>query len=332
MKALWMSMILSSVSALGPSAAWARESCGPLFEKEYAMNGRIEVEASALKGPKASDYAARITKIDSLLTNLIRPNETNVVVHDLMMFSSFSPVELTVYVGLRPGSDMGKKHENVNQTTLTHEYGHAIFETNLRAQIPGFKEISLRMHENSNDRFVPAILHLGFHELFADAVTLVTTKNPEALPELLSMRRKSKKQLEAEYEFQTKTAPPEDRPYGVEEQMPISKKYSREVLSLRGMRDGYSHHVQQKWQELIQDEYVRIDPYFIFLPARWHLWQVVKTRIDSENYQKTILVKVFGILKEEMIYAHFKYPETLSAADIEAINLRIIKKLDAALL
>jgi hypothetical protein len=329
MKALWMSMILSSVSALGPSLVWANGTCGPLFAMEYAMNGRVMVEEGALSGPTASTYAAMITKIDSFLSGLARPTETNFVVHDMMMFSSFNPIEAIVYVGLRPVEGMNQKHENINLTTLIHEYGHAILEKNLRAQIPGFAKISLQMHNNSNEKFVPFIIHSGLHELFADAVTLVTTKNPDALPELLMLDRKAQKQFEKELWLEKKKA--KDPSSEQEEHSPIPKEYSRETLALRGMSDGNSHHAYQKWQELLQDEFVRIDPYFIFLPTRWHLWQTVKTRIDSPNYQRKILGKIFPIIREEMNNIHLKAPENLSAAEIEAINLRLIQKIDEAL-
>lgn len=331
MKAFWMSMILSSVSALGPSAAWANGTCGPFFGEDgvdYAMNGRVIVEARALGGPKASEYAATLTKIDSLLGNLKSPYDANIVVHDMMIFSSFNPIEWRVYVGLRPTDLMGQKHKNVNLTTLAHEYGHAIFEKNLRDQIPNYTEISIRMHNNSNERLVPYIIHVGMHELFSDAVTLVTTKNPDSLPELLSLDRKDQEQFDKELWMEKKRAAKDE--VGVEHS-PVPKNYSREKLALRGMSDGNSRHAYEKWQELIQDEFVRLDPYFIFLPARWHLWQLVKTRIDSPRYRREILGKVFPILKEEMNNIHLKSPETLSAAEIEAINHRIKQKLEEAL-
>lgn len=332
MRALWMSMILSSASALGPSAALAHNLCAEFFTTEYAALGRIEVEPRAVTGPKASEYADTLHRIDQVLGNLKAPAEANVVVHDSMLFSSFNPKAFTVYVGLRPGSVMGEKHQNINMVTLAHEYGHATLETNLRAQIPNFKKLSLKVLENSDETSVQAIIYTGLHEFFADALTLVTTKNPKALSELLSRSRKSKKQLEAEYLHLKKTAPPEDQPDGVEEQIPQIKKYSREAMSLRDMSNGFNHLQHQKWQEILKDEYVRMDPYFILLPARWHLWQSIETRIDSKNYQKEILGKVFQIVKKEMEYIIPDQQEKLSASDVEMLNQRIIRKLDEALL
>ncbi|MNL49541.1 hypothetical protein D3C87_1724850 [compost metagenome] len=116
-----------------------------------------------------------------------------------------------------------------------------------------------------------------------------------------------------------------------ENQSPVPKEYTRETLALRGMSDGNSRHAYQKWQELIQDEFVRIDPYFIFLPTRWHLWQQVKTRIDSPGYQRKILSKIFPILKEEMNKIHLSAPETLSVAEIETLNRRLMERLEEAL-
>lgn len=331
MRAFWMSMILSSVGALGPSHAQASRFCEDIFGSEYALNGRVKVESSALQGPRAEEYATTVQKIDSLLNGLKIPTETNIVIHDQMMFSSFNAMDSAVYVGLRPGNVMGRKHPKINMITLTHEYGHAILEKNLGSAIPEFTAFSKKQFDNSNDRDPQLILHTALHELFADSVTLVATKNPEALTELLSMRRKSKKQLQKEFEHLQKTAEPDDVPFAPEEQMPLSGKYSREQMSLRSMSHGYDHLQYKKWKEMIGDEFVRMDPYFILLPARWHLWQAVKTRIESPNYQQAILKKVFPLIKSEMESVIQHAPESLTVEGIEALNQRLMRQLDEVL-
>jgi hypothetical protein len=318
-------MILSSVSVFGLSVAGAAGICSDLFD-------RIEVDPSAVSGPKASEYSEVLDRVDSLLGNLQAPTESKVTVDDQMIFSSFRQSDFSVHVGLRP-AELGKKHPKANFTTLTHEYGHAILEKNLREHIPNFKEASLKAESNSDLSYVPGIIYTGLHELFADSVVLVATKNPEALYELNSMRRKSLFLLKQEYETLKKITPPEefylDNP---REPMPLPSKYTREDMILRNMKHGSDHRLHQKWQEFIQDEFVRMDPYFILLPARWHLWQVVKTRISSENYQRAILTKIFPIFRKEMKQMLENPPESLSASDIEILNYRIIRQIDEALI
>ncbi|WP_374076451.1 hypothetical protein [Bdellovibrio bacteriovorus] len=180
MRASGLAIVLSLVGVFCSSSAFAQR-CESLFSSEYALKGRVEVEASALKGPKAEEYAKTLLEIESLLAPLEIPSETSVRIGTAFRASSFNAGDFRVYVGLRPDS-MGKMHPKVNQVTLAHEYGHAIFEKNLLKDLESYKNIKQDA--------------LTLEKLLEDTIAMVSTRDPKAISDLLTSREKSEKAKE----------------------------------------------------------------------------------------------------------------------------------------
>ncbi|AFY03407.1 hypothetical protein [Bdellovibrio bacteriovorus] len=342
----WMTITLAVLSAFAPGSLWAfGEKCGPIFASEYAKQGQIEVRPSGQKGPPAKDYAHTVDKINTLLGDLAVPHEVQIHVDSAFIFSTFNAQTYLISVGVRP-EKMGKKHPAINQNTLMHEYAHAVFEKNMTLKSSSYKtlreeQISLHTREENlhqqNDLLMlerdkltdPALrqdmdkkiydiikeidsiaerrkeisahwsLRSAVHELFADSLSIVATKDPKAMSKVLKSTAES-------YHPHTST-----------------------VLQLRDFTEGRHHLSRQRWKK----EYPFYsqfggDLYYAFLPARWELWQIVKTRIGSANYQRTVIPKVFAILERHLSAELNKGPEELKPRgfkDLEALNQRIIE-------
>ncbi|AHZ85617.1 hypothetical protein Bb109J_c3583 [Bdellovibrio bacteriovorus] len=346
MKLRWMTITLAVLSAFAPGSLWAfGEKCGPVFASEYAKLGQIEVKPSGQKGPPANDYARTVDKIHSLMGDLAIPHEVQIQIDSAFIFSTFNAESYQISVGVRPDK-MGKKHPAINQNTLMHEYAHAVFEKNMTLRSPGYKtlreeQISLHAREDNlhatNDALMaeqakatdPAVrqeldkkiyeiikeidavaerrkelsahwsLRSAVHELFADSLSMVVTKDPKSMSSVL------------------KSAGENYRPH------------SSTVLQFRDFTEGRHHLSRQRWKK----EYPFYsqfggDLYYAFLPARWELWQIVKTRIGGDNYQRTVIPKVFAILEKHLSLELNKGPEELKPRgfkDLEALNQRIIE-------
>lgn len=304
MSSFWMSIILSGLSAFVPAVAHAgfASSCASIFASEYTLEGRIEVTPKGQSGPKAADYALTLKKADALLGDLLIPKETTVEVGNLFIFSNFDPKEFTIYIGVRPDS-MGKKHPNINQNSLVHEYGHAILEKNLINKVPDYQKQMTAIRDSASNGTSPAeLIQIALHEFFADAVAVLTTKNPNAVSEVL-----------------------------YDSSRPL-KKFSYNDFSLRRQTDGKNPQALQQWRELLKTEEIRQDPGFILLPSRWRFWQLIKTRIDGERYQKQVLTKIFPHLEKE-IKALLLNPtlKTATPQEIESLNQRLIQHLNEVL-
>lgn len=342
----WMTITLAVLSAFAPGSLWAfGEKCGPVFASEYAKRGQIEVKPSGQKGPPAKDYAHTVDKINSLLGDLAIPHEVQIQVDSAFIFSTFNAQSYQISVGVRPDK-MGKKHPAINQNTLMHEYAHAVFEKNMTLKSANYKtlreeQISLHTREEllheRNDllmaeqekitdpvlrqdmdkkiyeviKEIDAIaerrkelsahwsLRSAVHELFADSLSMVAAKDPKAMSSVL------------------KSAGEKYRPH------------TSTVLQLRDFTEGRHHLSRQRWKKE-HSFYSQFggDLYYAFLPARWELWQIVKTRIGSDNYQRTLIPKVFAILERHLSVELNKSAEELKPRgfkDLEALNQRIIE-------
>lgn len=305
-------MTLAALSLFAPLSGQATfaEKCGPLFSSEYALKGRLEVLPSALAGPKPLEYAQTLEKVHEILGPLQPPLETRITIDRAFIFSSFNAENFTLSVGLRP-EKMGPKHPSINQHTLIHEYGHAVFEKNLMLGLESYRHLrreylelqerQATLEKKANELGKHWRIRSAAHELFADVIALATTKDPKAIEQVLGDR--------------------------TEKYAPHS---SRELL-LRDFAAGHHHKSYQTWKKE-SPFYVGFagDLYYAFLPARWELWNLAKTRIESDNYRRKLAPKVFDILVRHLSEAFAKNPADLGAKgfkDIEALNERIIEDL-----
>lgn len=341
----WLTITLAALGAFAPVSLWAyAEKCGPLFTSEYSEGGRIEVLPSGSKGPKATEYSESLKRVNLLLGDLLVPHEVTVSVDHVFMFSTYSFEQNIISVGIRPDS-MGKKHPSVNLNTLVHEYGHAIFEKNLMNTTPIYralreslveiersqhllelevstfnqhlkaeqdvlekeslqthiKDLKLEIHRLEvlkESKMNHWNIRAAVHELFADIVAVTASKNPRALRDTLN-------NIEDRYDGQY-------------------KEHSSVLLNLRNFADGAHHKNRQTWNKehakIVQDQG---DIYYAFLPARWEFWQLVKGRIESPNYQKEVIPKVFSILEK-----HLNAELEKSAAELRPSGFKNIEELN----
>lgn len=345
MRVSGLATVLSLMGVFCSSSAFAQR-CESLFSSEYALKGRVEVEASALKGPKAEEFAKTLLEIESFLAPLEIPTETGVRVGTAFRVSSFNAGDFQVYVGLRPDS-MGKMHPKVNQVTLAHEYGHAIFEKNLlkdlesyksikqdaltleklledtvaeaksmayRADVTFNKEKKKELENRAMDKALEAValsekmkafrkywaIRSAHHELFADTIALVTTRDPKAVSDLLTSREKSEK----------------------------AKEHSSADINRRDFTDGRHHLNEQRWvkEHPLFSGFLG-DVYYAFLPARWELWKITKNKIKSDNYRKALPYKVFSILERNLSESFVRNPNELGNGfkDLQKMNEQIIE-------
>lgn len=316
----WLKKVLALAGIIAPLQSGAfMPACGPVFSMEYAADGRVEVKPPAQHGPKAAEYAKVLEQVDALLGPLSPATSALISVDNAFVFSVFDPTTFRISVGLRPAY-MGPKHPAHNFTTLIHEYGHAVFETNMLMRNKKFQKLyaefsslekrieqtegSLRDTLRSRQAKLLPLWNLrgAFHELFADVVTLTATKDPKALQSVLRDSRES-------YD-----------------------KHSAPELLLRDFTDGRHSQALRVWKKELQHRVLEgEDPYFAFLPVRWEIWKLSRNHIKSENYQKTLIPKVYEILERH--YMHLLEsgePQKIGRGgfdNIEVINQRIVEDL-----
>lgn len=346
---MYLKRLVIFFAALSPFAsgsvyAFGGEQCGPIFSSNYALNGRIEVRPSALYGPAAADFAKTILQVDSLLAPLQPATEARVFIDNVFAFSLFDARDFSISVGLRP-SAMGNKHPAINQNILIHEYSHAVFEKNLMRDLESYKHLrqenlellnkedilhaeadalgeqaswatgteQIRLKTLAEEKRAEAMfvtkrlqqltsfwnLRSGLHELFADSVTLATTRDPRSISDLLKNAEQR------------------------------SRDHSPEELLLRDFGDGRHHLNRAAWkkEQNLESKYAT-DVYYAFLPARWELWKLAKSRLKSDNYRKNLIPKVFEILERNLSEILTKKPDEigpLGIKEIERVNQQIIE-------
>ncbi len=333
---LWAGMGLFCPSL----AKAAAPECSGLFSSEYDLKGRIEVQAAVVGQLPITAYAKRLAEIDALLGNLAPATDSPILVGTEFRASSYALATKKIYLGLRT-PEMGKKNSEINLNVLAHEYGHAVFEKNLQKDLESYQvlikeiikvesqiaqatEMNKRLTYRADvtlDKSMKADLlalakdkaddlqilwkrykgiqgywsvRSALHELFADAVSLAVTKDPKSIERVLSNKEERYKQ------------------------------HSSHDIILRDMTDGRNHKNVQTWN---RDAWLHTkiggDIYYAFLPARWALWKVSKSRIGGEQYRKEFLTKVFTILERHL-------SETLarSADDIGYKGFKNIEKMN----
>ena len=321
------STIFSSVSQ---AETWA-EACGPIFSSTFELQGRIEMSRSIQDVLPSSEYARSILRVDGLLGELIIPRGVPITIGKGFIFSSFDTVRQQVFVGIRP-QEMGFKNPAVNIHTLNHEYGHAIFEMNLLQRSPEFrlfrekyiqneKEIDVLQMEinrlenevNVKPELQETVVKLkaqlklmkkqhraelgkynftsGLHEIFADLTAVIAAKDPRAIE---------------------KIARKQDETY---------KAHSSDTLKLRDFSEGEHHLSRQRWQKE-HPFYAQFagDVYYAFLPVRWEIWSLIKTRMHGAEYEKALLGKVFTILQKHL-ESGLQNPQKLGSKGFDSIDL-----------
>ncbi|UXR65783.1 hypothetical protein EZJ49_05910 [Bdellovibrio bacteriovorus] len=308
----WLKKVLALAGIFAPIQAVAI-LCGPVFSMEYGAHGRVEIKPSAQHGPKATEYAKILEHVDGLLGPLSPATSSVVSVDNIFIFSVFDPTTFRISVGLRPAR-MGAKHPAHNFTTLIHEYGHAVFETNMLLRNKSFQKLfadfsalekSSELMDLSSHKLTPYWnLRGAFHELFADVVTLAATKDPKALHNVLRDSRESYDKISE--------------------------------LLLRDFSDGRHGEARRLWKNAYQQRVIEEgDIYFALLPARWEIWKLARNHIKSENYQRNLIPAVYEVLeKHYMQILESGNPQELGRSgfdNIEVINQRLIEDLQKAL-
>ncbi|NUN04494.1 MAG: hypothetical protein HUU57_01920 [Bdellovibrio sp.] len=306
-KALRLLTFLSLASAFCSPVARAAEStnsCSRVFAFEYALGGRLQID------PRAEDlaepietYAQIITRIDADIAPLLAPTETKIKIDTAHIFSAFDDRDFSVSVGVRP-PDFQPFSKKANRNILIHEYGHAIFEKNLVANSPEYREmrkygLALEKELLANDMLLKKLqkqndksaewstavaennrlkklaedfinlkrVRYAYHEVFADTLVWITTKNPKAIRE------------------------------GLENLATPAQENSVASLQMRDMDAGLDPLNMQTWKEKMEFVvFVNSDLYFPFLPVRWELWSLSKDKIHDEAYRKSLPDKVFRVL------------------------------------
>lgn len=357
-----VAIFCAGLSLFCPLLGRAESTCSAIFSSEYALQGRIEIQGSVVGKLSASSVVKRISEVDKLLGSLASPSESKITIGPDMERSSFDAVSREIYIGLRPLS-RGAKNPEINLNTLAHEYGHAIFEKNLLKNSENYKylkeqyilaqnkiteaaaelqtwnfryEVTFNKDEkalltkkakekvgemllwvarkNTLERYWN--VRTSLHELFADAVALVVTQDPKAISAVVWDSKKN------------------------------YKKYSHDKLLLRDMTEGRSHESMQTWNESVSlvsalpvgelkpNEKQKFnlkqagDPYYAFLPARWELWDVSKSRLGGELYRQQMLRKIFAILEKNLAEVLKQPADSLGPKgfqNIEKLNQQLIE-------
>lgn len=323
----FFSMLLTSVSQ---ADTWG-EACGPIFSSTFELQGRIEVARSVQDILPSSEYAQAILHVDGLLGDLVIPKTVPITIGKGFIFSSFDSVRHQVFVGIRP-QEMGSKNPNINIHTLNHEYGHAIFEMNLldrSSEFRAFREkyiqsekqidtlqsnISrLEKEAESNVELQADVLKLkedlkklkknhrlelgkynftsGLHEVFADLTAVLAAKDPRAIEKI------------------------------ARKQSDTYKPHSSDALKLRDFSEGEHHLSRQRWDKE-HPFYTQFagDVYYAFLPVRWEIWSLMKSRMHGPEYEKALLGKVFAVLQKHLEDG-LRNPSKLGSKGFDSINL-----------
>ncbi len=341
-KALRLLTFLSLVSAFCSSVAWAQESvnsCSRIFAFEYALGGRMQLDPRAEELAEPVEvYAEIIKKIDKDIAPLLAPTETKIKIDTAHIFSAFDDRDFSVSVGVRP-LEFQPFSKKANRNILIHEYGHAVFEKNLVANSPEYREmrkygVALEKELVANDVLVRKLqkqadrgpewttviaeqnrlkklaedfinlkrLRYAYHEVFADALVWASTTNPKAI-------RQGAENLAA----------------------PVAE-YSVESLQMRDLDAGLDPHNMQLWKDKLElIVFIKSDIYFPFLPVRWELYSLSKDKMHDENYRKALPNKVFKILLRNFVEDLEQSPKAFDtrgkAEEIIRLNEKIIHDL-----
>lgn len=324
------SLFLMVLSPVSQADTWG-EACGPIFSSTFELQGRIEIARSVSEILPSSEYAQAILQVDGLLGDLVIPAAVPITIGKGFIFSSFDSARHQVFVGIRP-QEMGAKNPHINIHTLNHEYGHAIFEMNLLKRSSEFRRFrdSYIQSEKQIDTLQSEISRLekeaeikvelrtevtklkedlkvikkvhrlelgkynfssGLHEVFADLTAVLAAKDPRAIEKI------ARKQSET------------------------YKPHSSDALKLRDFSEGEHHLSRQRWDKE-HPFYTQFagDVYYAFLPVRWELWNLMKSRMHGPEYEKALLGKVFAVLQKHLEDG-LRNPSKLGSKGFDSINL-----------
>ena len=289
-------ILLLLLSTPMAKAEVARPLCTSIFStnSELRIQKKIQIDLNVVtQAPKAEEFQKTLSEIDQLLGPLAIPEKVEVSVGKNLIFSGFNFSNFKIFVGLKQDRARNS-HPRLNQFTLAHEYGHAIFEENLLRDSPEFKLFRENLLKAGPGMWPSQgmIINNAYHEFFADAMALIWSRDPKVMSKLL---------------------PPKE-----------IQQYSSADLARRDFTSGRNHQSRQNWARLD----VQHNEYLVLLPARWELWNITKNKIKSENYRKTLAGKIFAILKSEVVdllaqEALSPTPATLQ--DIQMRNQRLIE-------
>lgn len=297
------------------------------------------------------DYQNRLTEIDSLLGDLEKPGGIKYFFGHGLLKSVYESSYRLMYIGSK---ELNEWHHPAgeNLQTMSHEYGHAVMETNLylwsqlnRLFVDEYKfldtklglkrqqiqkiEIELQVTENKRKKEFLKLKHLNFTqelhqmeqrkrtlqayfrvrmsiiEVFADILTVVVTKNPQAMSDLL----------------EDKNSPQNISSSG--------------LLLRRNFEDGDHLEYQNLWKEKsIIDAKLYGDIYAAMLPVRWAFWNLMKDKILNKKKQHKVIPLVAHVLAQNIDFVLSLSPDQIGPVgfkNLEALNEKIIHELEEAI-
>ncbi|MFP5519538.1 MAG: hypothetical protein ACLGGX_06515 [Bdellovibrionia bacterium] len=288
--------------------------CSNVFSFEYTYGGRIAIDKKVLGVLPAQEYAQAIRAVDQRLGTLSVPHEFDIQVGKGLVFSNMNTSTSTVFVGVKSFSSQPHHADNkINLVTLMHEYGHAVFEKNflrvnptyrvLRLKLIEFAELQSRFESDKNlldkalaegrsfselealqTRFERNIkksrelaeqvgslskIHEAMHEVFADTVAVFITKDPKAMAQIVEKTENGE----------------------------IQSAYSQ--LNRRNFAMGKRPGMQKFWEkEVLNLKHDSADGYFVMLPVRWALWDIMRTQMSHPQFEREFLPKLFKVLEK----------------------------------
>lgn len=340
--------------------AWAETAplCAEIFAFTQSPEGRVVKHLGAPTPYSAQQIELHLASIDRLLLGLAVPKETQVTIGAGFTRSSFDRADFKLYTGMRTEIyPSGKTYSpGKNLAILSHEYGHAILEKNFMVNLEAYRKIkpdflvvelarqvtvnlekklkdlryrqdvtfnqerkqalekeiaetSAKIEALTRDRLRAVTVYTvssALHEFFADSVALVRHKDPEAIKDIVQ-------------DYKTDPAPG-SYPDLLRREFDVNHRDLRE----------------KQWAKLLPWATFTNDVYFMLLPARWELWQIVKTHIDSPNYQEQVLAKVYKAVENVLAEALSWSPSEmtgvkLSPVQAKKLNTRLIEELHKSL-
>lgn len=231
-------------------------------------------ETQKLQRKNETALNRQIKTVKLYLGNLKVQEVTEIQLVSQLFDSNSNPVNRVIQIGQKD-FHFRSINPKTAEAVLFHEYGHHIFEQNLLADMPKYKDF-FNLFVLDSTKVVPLKpyhhevvqmlwnLRSAVHEIFCDVVAVTVVGDSEAI-------------------FDSVRSTPND-----------FLKYNPNELNQRAFDRKSKNLPYKAWQKQIQNG--ESDIYFYFLPVRWAFWELSKNKMKTQKQRQQLIPLTYQIL------------------------------------
>jgi hypothetical protein len=317
----------------------------------------------------SEQYEALLKSVDALLGDLAVPHGVNIAIGEPGLGGHYSRESKDILVMssfLKYPKGKGN-HPKYSTAILSHEYGHAIFDKNMRDLSPSWKafefesETILEKFNKARAEFIDATMatakastpqETAAADLRRGKALDEMTKVGQRMSDLLKMRAVSSAYHElfadtvAVVRFQDpriiydaltggaliKSAVDYNKDPATKEKVRFSEKDLLRInIENRQFDKSWGDAHMQQWLKDINGTIANKDihPYLLLAPARAALWDVIKNKVKNPQEQKQILTKMVSVIRRHY-EENFKNMEDARSINPLQFNQSLIRDINEA--